>query len=152
MARVFIHQDLVLRIIKYGLKTELRGFVTAIIKGQHPPRIYKPSGINPVFIPYQDLGLHHHHLHRDGDPLLVTQHVDDEIYGVALTTHETYFRQDNMQWLKENADAIDWSLCEYLKAQVMSYDPLALKKPTQDADISSAQENDDDGVSDDIPF
>jgi hypothetical protein len=147
MPRVFIHQDLVLRIEKHGLKTELRGFVNAIMNGQHPPRIYKPSGVNPIFIPYQDLGLHHHHLHRDGDPLLVTQHIDDEVYGVALATHETFFRQDNMQWLKENAEAIDWSSCEYLKKQVINHDPHASEKPAP----TSLSEADDDG-SDDIPF
>ena len=67
---------------------------------------------------------------------------------MALATHETYFRQDNMQWLKENAEAIDWSLCEYLKNQVMSHGLHGPEKPSQ-ARLSGAE--DDDGF-DDIPF
>ncbi|MBX9830051.1 MAG: hypothetical protein K2Y27_34290, partial [Xanthobacteraceae bacterium] len=68
--------------------------------------------------------LHHHHLHRDGDPLLVTQHVDGVIYGVALATHETYFRKDCMGWLKDHIDAFDWTGLESLRAKVANYDPF----------------------------
>src|SRR5882762_7895670 len=106
MPRIFIHRELIVRIEQYGFGKELRGFVEALREDLHPPRIYKPSGISPSFKPYQILELHHHHLHRDGDPLLITQHIDDEIYGFALATHETYFRSDKMLWLKKNIEVI----------------------------------------------
>jgi hypothetical protein len=49
MPRIFIHRELVVRIQKHGLGGELSGFITAIRDGQHPPRIYKPSGVNPNY-------------------------------------------------------------------------------------------------------
>ncbi|MBX9843238.1 MAG: hypothetical protein K2Z80_15660 [Xanthobacteraceae bacterium] len=124
MPKVLIHRSLVVRIDQHGLSAELKAFVKACSEGKHPPRIYKPSGAQPPFAPYQLLDLHHHHLHRDGDPLLVTQHVDGVIYGVALATHETYFRQDCMGWLKEHIDAFDWTGLESFRAKVASYDPF----------------------------
>src|SRR5256885_1995589 len=119
MSRLKIPRILVARIDKAGLRKELKAFAGAVTNGTHPPRIYKASGVEPVFQPYQDLGLHHHHLHRDGDPLLITQHVDGEVYGVALATHATYFQGDKMQWLKDNLEAIDWTECEALKRKVL---------------------------------
>lgn len=121
MPRIFIHRELVARIEKHGFGMQLKGFISAIQNGQHPPRIYKASGIKPKFAPYAELELHHHHLHRDGDPLLITQHVDDDIYVIALATHKTFFQEDKMQWLKDHADAIDWSLCMHLYRDVMDY-------------------------------
>lgn len=53
---------------------------------------------------------------------LITQHVESEIYGVALATHETYFRRDKMAWLKANIGAIDWTEWPALKRQVEAYD------------------------------
>jgi len=148
MPRIFIHRELVIRIEKHGLGVELRGFVTAIRDNQHPPRIYKPSGVSPSFPPYEDLELHHHHLHRDGDPLLITQHVDGDVYGIALATHQTYFREDKMQWLKDNAQAIDWTSCPYLYKQVMEHDPFA---PIENAKEPSAEDEKDEPP-EDMPF
>lgn len=121
MPRVFIHRDLIARIIQNGFGKELKGFVEACQKGLHPPRIYKPSGVNPSFKPYEMLELHHHHLHRDGDPLPVTQHIDDDIYAIAVATHQGYFRSDNTLWLKNNIEVIDWSGCEALRDEVARY-------------------------------
>jgi hypothetical protein len=121
MPRIFIHRELIVRITQHGFGAELKGFVEACQKGLHPPRIYKPSGVMPTFKPYEMLELHHHHLHRDGDPLLITQHIDDDIYAIGLATHETYFRSDNMLWLQKNIEAIDWSGCEALKDEVSCY-------------------------------
>jgi hypothetical protein len=126
MPRVLIHRTLLVRIEQYGLGTELKGFISACNKEQHPPRIYKPSGVEPLFRPYQMLELHHHHLHRDGDPLLITQHIDTDIYGVAVATHATYFHGDKMLWLHDNIEAIDWGGCEILREQVAAYDPFSL--------------------------
>jgi|ERR1043165_9438673 hypothetical protein len=123
MARVFIHQELIARIDQYGFGKELKGFIEACQKGTHPPRIYKASGIRPAYKPYEMLDLYHHHLHRDGDPLLITQHIDSDIYGIALATHESYFRSDNMLWLKEHMASIDWAGCESLRDQVSRYEP-----------------------------
>lgn len=124
MPDLLIHRDLVVRIEQYGFGKELKSFIQAIQKGLHPPRIYKPSGTSPTtYRPYELLELHHHHLHRDGDPLLITQHVDDEIYGIALATHETYFRSDKMLWLKQNIEVIDWTGCEGLRETVAAYEP-----------------------------
>jgi hypothetical protein len=148
MARIFIHRELIVRIEKYGLGAELRGFVTAIKQDRRPPRVYKPSGIVPSFYPYEDLELHHHHLHRDGDPLLITQHVYGDIYGIALATHQTYFREDKMQWLKDNAEAIDWTSCPHLREQVLTYDPLAPIEIEKRPELTSEK----DEPPDDIPF
>jgi hypothetical protein len=150
MPRVFIHRELVKRIEQSGLGVELRGFITAMLDGQHPPRISKPSGISPSFPPYEELELHHHHLHRDGDPLLVTQHIDGDIYWIALATHETFFREDNMQWLKDHAGAIDWTSSPFLYRQVMDYDPNAPAKSS----VSEDKEPDagEEPPSEDIPF
>ena len=149
MPRIFIHRELVKRIEHAGLGVELRGFVRAMLEGQHPPRIYKASGVTPSFPPYEELELHHHHLHRDGDPLLVTQHIDGDIYGIALATHESFFREDNMQWLKDNAAAIDWGLSPFLYRQVMDYDPNApaASSQTKNEEIDAGEDG-----SDDIPF
>jgi hypothetical protein len=149
MPRVFIHRELIKRIERVGLGTELRSFVKSMVEGQHPPRVYKASGINPSFRPYEELELHHHHLHRDGDPLLVTQHVDGAVYGIALATHETFFREDNMQCLKDHAEAIDWTAASHLYQEVMEYglNDQAGYSPSHDED------SEDDGTpSDDIPF
>jgi hypothetical protein len=148
----FVHRELILRIEKHGLGAELRGFITAIRDGLHPPRIYKPSGINPSFLPYEDLELHHHHLHRDGDPLLITQKIDGDIYGIALATHETYFREDKMQWLKDNAGAIDWTYCPLLYKEVMRYDPFAPVKASSPDENLSEPDKEENDPPDDIPF
>jgi hypothetical protein len=151
MPRIFIHRNLILRIERHGLGMELRGFIAAIRDRQHPPRIYKPSGVNPSFPPYEDLDLYHHHLHRDGDPLLITQKVDGNIYGIALATHEAYFREDKMQWLKDHAEAIDWTYCPILYREVMSYDPFAPEKDRSSGEALEPDETKNDS-SDDIPF
>jgi hypothetical protein len=81
-----------------SLSKALVEFVVAVRDGDHPPRIYKRSGIandGKKFDPYLKLNLYHHHLHRDGDPLLVTQHVGDEIRSVALARHADYVLGDN---------------------------------------------------------
>jgi hypothetical protein len=150
MPRIFIHRELLLRIEKHGFGMELRGFISAIKDGQHPPRIYKPSGIKPSFPPYEDLELHHHHLHRDGDPLLVTQHVDGDVYGIALATHEAYFREDKMQWLRDNAEAINWTDCPLLREQVLNYDSLTPERASSREKSSGPDQEDE--SSDDIPF
>jgi len=121
MSRVLIHRELVVRIDQYGFGKELKGFIYAIQSGLNPPRIYKASGVAPSYRPYEMLELHHHHLHRDGDPLLITQHIDNDVYGIALATHETFFRTDNMLWLRQNMEAIDWSGCESLQGAVAVY-------------------------------
>jgi hypothetical protein len=131
---------------------EIRSFIKALLDGQHPPRIYKPSGVNPSFPPYEELGLHHHHLHRDGNPLLVTQHVEGDIYGIALAMHQTFFQEDKMQWLKDNAVAIDWRSSPLLHQKVINYDPaVSAKSPapehkTPDAGDEAAPSDDD------VPF
>jgi hypothetical protein len=79
------------------------------------------------------------------------QKVDGDIFGIALATHETFFREDKMQWLQNNAEAIDWSSCPVLRQQVMSYGPFA-----PEPDPSSEPANTSDTIktdpSDDIPF
>jgi hypothetical protein len=153
MPRVFIHRELILRIDKHSLRMQLRGFITAIRDGHPPARIYKPSGVSPSFPPYQDLELHHHHLHRDGDPLLITQHVDDAVFGIALATHQTFFREDKMQWLKDHADVIDWSYCPRLHEQVLGYDPSVPQQPSASEQVAGQPElRREDEPPDDIPF
>jgi hypothetical protein len=148
MSRIFIHRELIVRIERYGFGIELRGFISAIRDNQHPPRIYKPSGVSPNFPPYEDLELYHHHLHRDGDPLLITQHVDDDVYGIALATHQTYFGEDKMQWLKDNAEAIDWTACPILREEVMKYDPFPPLEGAKEPGLAAKK----DEPPDDIPF
>lgn len=125
MARLLVPRSLVARIEQHGLGKEFRAFALAITNGTHPPRIYKASGVSPNFQPYQDLRLHHHHLHRDGDPLLVTQHIENEVHGVALATHATYFHGDQLAWLKQHMDAIDWVECPGHQRTVAAYDDFA---------------------------
>jgi len=88
------------------------------------PRIYKPSGYakdGSEYRPYIQLRLHHHHLHSNPDPLLVTQHeADSLIFGIALTTHEAYFG-DKVRWLYEHANLINWGGSEDLEKQVRQY-------------------------------
>jgi len=69
------------------------------------------------------LRLHHHHLHRDGDPLLITQHIDEDVYGIALATHQDFFREDNMLWLQQHIEIIDWTWTGLLRTQVEQYEP-----------------------------
>jgi hypothetical protein len=130
MPRLLIPRSLVVRIEQHGLGKELRAFAAAITDGSHPPRVYKASGVDPIFQPYQDLRLYHHHLHRDGDPLLVTQHVENEIYAIALATHETYFRGDKLEWLKQNMEAIDWVECPSLQRKVTSHNEFGADDPS----------------------
>jgi hypothetical protein len=80
--------------------------------------------------------------------LLITQHVDGDIYGIALATHQTYFRGDNMQWLKDNAEAIDWIYCPILHRQVLGYDPFAPIESTNEPNLTVKK----DEPPDDIPF
>jgi len=113
MARVFVSKDILARIARHdGLSKNLKAFVEACQSDKTPPRIYKPSGISSdgrEYFPYSSLNLHHHHLHNDGDPLLITQHIDDCIYGIGISTHADYFHGDKMQWLKDHAHMIDWT-------------------------------------------
>jgi hypothetical protein len=129
MARLLVPRTLIARIERFDLGKEFKGFASAVTNDEHPPRVYKASGISPVYLPYQQLGLHHHHLHRDGDPLLITQHIDDDIYGVALATHHTYFQCDKMEWLKANIEAIDWRYCWGLRNEVSQYNDPLIEEP-----------------------
>jgi hypothetical protein len=54
---------------------------------------------------------------------LVLQRIDDEVFGLALTSHAEHFHGDRMMWLKEHVTAIDWLNCEDLKAKVEAYSP-----------------------------
>jgi hypothetical protein len=107
-----------------GLLKAAAQFVKCCESGQNIPRLYKPSGYakdGSVFEPYVRLVLYHHHLHRSKDPLLVTQHIGEQkIVGIALATHELYFG-DKMGWLQDHAEMIDWSLCEDVRDEVLSY-------------------------------
>jgi hypothetical protein len=127
MARVFMSKTILSRVARYdGLSKNLKAFIEACQNDKPPPRKYKASGISSdgrEYYPYTSLNLHHHHLHGDGDPLLVTQHVDDAIYGIGLTTHRDYFDGDKMLWLKEHAEMIDWVGFEELHQEVLAYDP-----------------------------
>ena len=96
--------------------------------GSAPPRVYKASGIRrdgTRFQPYLDLHLHHHHLGRKGDPLLIVQIVDGAAYGIALARHATYLSNE-MAWLRENRAAIDWTGREALRDEVAGYGPPAV--------------------------
>jgi hypothetical protein len=57
------------------------------------------------------------------DPLLITQHVADCIYGIGISTHADHFDGDKMKWLKDHAHMIDWTGCEQLRAEVLAYKP-----------------------------
>ena len=83
--------------------------------------------------------------------MLITQHLDGDIYGIALATHQTYFKEDKMQWLKDYAEAIDWTSCPFLREQVRNYDPFAPEKVLP-IDSSSNPDAKDDEPPDDIPF
>jgi hypothetical protein len=104
----------------------MKDFIAACTENRPPPRKYKASGIatdGSEYYPYIALNLHHHHLHRDGDPLLITQNIDDCIYGIGVATHAKYILGDKMAWLKEHVEIIDWTGCEWLKADVIAYEP-----------------------------
>jgi hypothetical protein len=126
MPVVKIPREILRRIAPHdGLSKALADFVKCQQEGQPTPRIYKQSGIasdGSAFQPYLRLGLWHHHLHRKGDPLLVTQVVGGEIIGVALTTHASFFG-DKMLWLQQNNEAIDWTLCGDIRTEVLAYTP-----------------------------
>jgi hypothetical protein len=128
MARVFINRSILARVaVNDGLWKNLKAFIEACQIDQPPPRIYKASGISAngtEYFPYLALNLHHHHLHNNGDPLLITQHVDDAIYGIGLARHADYFQGDKMQWLKDHAEVIDWSGLDALREEVLAYDPF----------------------------
>ena len=127
MARVQIPRELWARLRKDdGLFKAAAQFLKCCEEGTTPPRIYKPSGFErdgSIFQPYLRLSLWHHHLHKNPDPLLVTQHIGQAIYGIALTTHDAYTRGDKMLWLNEHAHMIDWQLAEDIKKEVLAYVP-----------------------------
>ena len=131
MPVVKIDKTIIRRVRSHNaLAKALAEFILAAQKGDHPPRVYKKSGIandGKKFDPYLKLNLHHHHLHRDGDPLLVTQHIDDEIRSVALARHSDHILGDKMLWLQQNADAIDWAGCEDIHRQTITYDAKSKK-------------------------
>ena len=125
MARVLIPKEIWSRLRGHdGLFKAAVEFVKFCENYEQPARIYKLSGVRKdgsTFEPYLRLALWHHHLHRSGDPLLVTQHVGDKIYGIALTTHGAYFG-DEMLWLKQREHLIDWDLCDDIRQQVLAYE------------------------------
>lgn len=125
MARVFISKRILTEIAPHdGLSKNLQAFLEACKSDKPVPRIYKPSGTSRdgrEFLPYVELDLHHHHLHNNGDPLLVTQHVDGDIYVIGLARHADYILGDKMQWLKDHAHLIDWSGCEHHHQDVQEY-------------------------------
>ncbi len=113
-----------------GPDKALKEFVAAIERGDHPKRVYKPSGVNKKgerFAPYLRLNLWHHHLGRTGEPLLILQieHEDEDVRvnGFALSSHAIHFQGDKMLWLQEHMDAINWSGCEDLREEVACYCP-----------------------------
>jgi hypothetical protein len=128
MARVLIGRTILARIAPHdGLSKALKGFIEACQNDKSPPRIYKASGIaanGEEYYPYLALNLHHHHLHRKGDPLLITQHVEGCIYGIGLTRHSEYFHGDRLLWLKRHALMIDWTGLESLRDEVIAYSPV----------------------------
>jgi hypothetical protein len=117
MARVLVSKKILAEVAPYdGLSKNLKAFLEACESDRPPPRIYKRSGIahdGREYLPYTDLNLHHHHLHSSGDPLLVTQHIDDCIYVIALAKHSDYIHGDKLQWLKDHAHLLDWTGCEH---------------------------------------
>jgi hypothetical protein len=111
-------------IVTMACRKRQKDFIAACKANKPPPRIYKPSGISAngdEYYPYVALNLHHHHLHRDGDPLLITQHVDDCIYGIGLAEHAVFFHGDKMLWLKDHVEVIDWTGFEALRDEVLAY-------------------------------
>jgi hypothetical protein len=101
-------------------------FVSALEAGQHPPRIYKKSGVakdGSTFDAYVRLNLYHHHLHASGDPLLVMQEIDNVVYCFALSNHADYINGDKMLWLRRYREAISWDGCQDLENAVLSYAP-----------------------------
>src|SRR5271166_5936600 len=103
MAIVRIDKEIFRRVQSVNsLAKGLADFIYCCQRDLHPPRIYKRSGMSAdgsiACQPYYDLNLHHHHLHRDGDPLLVTQHIGEIIQSVALTTHQEYLHRDTLLW------------------------------------------------------
>ena len=127
MPRVLISRHILTRLAPHdGLTKALKSFIEACSAGRQPPRIYKPSGIaadGSEYLPYLRLDLHHHHLHRRGDPLLITQNIDEDIYGIGLARHADYFHGDRMLWLQQHAHMIDWTGCEDLRELVLAHDP-----------------------------
>lgn len=127
MALVRIPKEIWVRLRKDdGLFKAAAQFSKCCEEGVDPPRIYKPSGFErngAIFHPYLILGLHHHHLHNNPDPLLVTQHIGNVIYGIALTTHEVYTRGDKMLFLQVHEHMIDWQIAEEIREQVLAYVP-----------------------------
>jgi len=127
MTRVVIPAQIWRRLRPYaGYGKALAEFVKCCEEGRHPPRVYKPSGIardGTRFEPYLRLSLFHHHLSRKGDPLLVTQHIDDFIFGVAVARHSDHIFGDKMLWLQTHIEAIDWGTCEDLHETVRQYRP-----------------------------
>jgi hypothetical protein len=99
--------------------------LSEVIETDQPPkRNFKASGVDRegnLVEPYIRLGLWHHHLGRNGDPLLVVQKRDDSYTGIALAKHENYTRGDKLLWLKMNMEAIDWTDCEDLHQAVIDY-------------------------------
>jgi hypothetical protein len=97
-----------------GLNKACKEFVASVSTGQHPKRVFKPSGVDKAgdkFGPYIELCLYHHHLDASGEVLLVLQLVNDCYHGIALTTHQNYFWDSKKLWLWENRAAIDWDDC-----------------------------------------
>jgi len=126
-AKVHVSKEIWRRLGSHqGLLKALGEFVACLRDGNHPPRKFKASGTEAngdVFEPYRSLNLYHHHLHRKGDPLIVLQMRGEDLYSIAITTHQDFFRGDRYAWLKCNHAAIDWSECEELYEEVMAYDP-----------------------------
>lgn len=112
-----------------GHSKALAQFVKCCQNDEIPPRIYKPSGIardGSRFEPYLRLRRHHHHLGRNGDPLLVTQHIEadpPEIVSVALATHANHLSGDRWLWLQVHMERIDWTSCEDLRREAEMYAP-----------------------------
>ena len=109
-----------------GLSKNLAQFKKCCDAGTHPPRIYKRSGIandGTRFEPYLILRIWHHHLGRNGDPLLVTQRIDDEHHSIALSTHAAHVHGDKMLWLQQHIKLIEWHGNEELLAKIIAYVP-----------------------------
>jgi hypothetical protein len=127
MARIYISRTIVMRLSRDdGLTKALKEFILACQHDQPPPRIYKRSGVaanGEEYYPYLALNLYHHHLHRRGDPLLITQRVEGAVYGVALTRHAEYFHGDKKLWLQQHAEIIDWTGLEEWRLNVLAHKP-----------------------------